>query len=197
MQESKGNLIGGRWSAGSGAAFEASDPATGAAYWSGHESSAEEVAQAVDAARAALPAWAGLSQEQRRAVLERYREAFDLRKPEATAVISQETGKPRWEAATEAGAIVGKVGLTFEAFAKRRGEESFAMGDAKAYAFKPTDSGKPQTRGFRHFMLGFIRRTLWARISGGWRKTPLFDDTGAPTAQVLVLSRDDRAKVAP
>ena len=86
MQESKGNLIGGRWSAGSGAAFEASDPATGEVYWSGHESSAEEVAQAVDAALAPLPAWAGLSQEQRRAVLERYREAFDLRKPEATAV---------------------------------------------------------------------------------------------------------------
>ena len=78
------------------------------------------------------------SDGQRRAVLERYREAFDLRKPEATAVISQETGKPRWEAATEAGAIVGKVGLTFEAFAKRRGEESFAMGDAKAaLRYKP------------------------------------------------------------
>ena len=56
----------------------------------------------------------------------------------AAAIISQETGKPRWEAATEAGAIVGKVGLTFEAFAKRRGEESFAMGDAKAaLRYKP------------------------------------------------------------
>lgn len=72
-----------------------------------------------------------------------------------------------------------------------------AMGPAKAFAFKPTEDGKTQTRGFHHFMFGFMRRTIWARLGGSWRETPFFDENGAPIAPVQNLTREDRSKVAP
>ena len=85
----------------------------------------------------------------------------------------------------------------FASLNTERFDDPEAMGPAKAYAFKPTESGKTQTKGFQHFMLGFMRRTIWQRLSGAWRKTPFFDGEGAPIAEVRQLSHEDRAKVAP
>lgn len=138
MLEPRGNLIAGRWMPGGCGEFEANNPATGAAYWRGHASTAQDIDAAIGAARTALPGWSSLPQAQRAEAITRFRDAFDRRRDEAALLISDETGKPRWEAATEAGAIVGKVALTFEAFEQRRAEQSFPMGDARAaLRYKP------------------------------------------------------------
>lgn len=138
MIEPRGNLIAGRWQPGSGPSFEASNPATGEAYWRLNAATPEDVASAIDAARAALPAWSMLPQGERAQAITRFRDAVEARREEAGQLISDETGKPRWESATEAGAMIGKIALTFEAFEQRRAEQSFPMGEASAaLRYKP------------------------------------------------------------
>ncbi|MFI4860426.1 MAG: succinylglutamate-semialdehyde dehydrogenase [Phycisphaerales bacterium JB063] len=138
MSEAKGHLIGGDWQPGEGSELAATNPATGEAYWRGLAASTREVGLAVAAARDALPAWSAVSFAQRVAVLERYRDVLEARKDAIARLISDETGKPRWEAATEAGAMIGKVALTLNAFEQRQSEQSFAMGDATAaLRYKP------------------------------------------------------------
>ena len=138
MSESHGNLIAGQWRPGGGDGFCATNPATGQAYWQGHASTAEDVDRAIRAARLGLAAWSGLTQDARAQAITRFRDAMERRREEAARLISDETGKPRWEAATEVGAILGKVSLTFDAFEQRRAEQSFPMGEAQAaLRYKP------------------------------------------------------------
>lgn len=138
MIEPRGNLIAGQWSPGGGPTISATNPATGEGYWQVNAATTDDVDRAIAAARAALPAWSVLPQEDRAEAICRFRDAVEARRAEAGQLISDETGKPRWEAATEAGAIVGKVALTFEAFEQRRAEQSFPMGDANAaLRYKP------------------------------------------------------------
>lgn len=72
-----------------------------------------------------------------------------------------------------------------------------ALGPAKAYAFKPMPNGKSKTVGLRHFMIGFLRRTIWKRISGTWRNTPFFDESGTAIAPIQKLTQQDRKTVPP
>ncbi|XAL98713.1 succinylglutamate-semialdehyde dehydrogenase [Phycisphaeraceae bacterium D3-23] len=138
MSDAKGHHIAGVWVRGEGEVFAATNPATGEAYWRGPAATEGEVDRAVKAARGALPGWSMLAFADRVAVLGRYRDVLEKRKDAIARIISDETGKPLWEAATEAGAMVGKVGLTLAAFEQRQGAQSFAMGDATgALRYKP------------------------------------------------------------
>ncbi|MFP4144918.1 MAG: succinylglutamate-semialdehyde dehydrogenase [Phycisphaeraceae bacterium] len=116
------HYLAGRWRQGAGEALASQDPATGAPCWEGRSATAEEVHQAVAAARAAAPGWAGLSLAEREAVLRRFADALDSRQGEMAAAIVTDTGKPRWEAATEVRAMINKVPLSLEALRERRAE---------------------------------------------------------------------------
>lgn len=61
--------------------------------------------------------------EGRQAIVEAYRNELEANKAELAEVIAQETGKPRWETATEAAAMIGKIGLSVSAYHKRTGTE--------------------------------------------------------------------------
>jgi succinylglutamic semialdehyde dehydrogenase len=53
-------------------------------------------------------------------------------------LIARETGKPLWEARTEAGAVAGKVDLSIDAFRTRRDTTSFEVGSMNAVTrYKP------------------------------------------------------------
>jgi len=94
------------------------EPATGAELWRGPHGDA---GAAVAAARSAFPAWATAPLEARLAVIERYR---DLVRADAGAfadLIARETGKPRWDAAAEAGSVAAKVDISIEAYHARTG----------------------------------------------------------------------------
>lgn len=63
-------------------------------------------------ARAAFPAWRKLKATERAELLRKYQAALKARLDELTHAISREIGKPRWEAKTEAQAMVSKVDVT-------------------------------------------------------------------------------------
>ena len=82
--------------------------------WRGHSRLAL-VADAVAAARAALPAWSRWSRERRFAVLTRYRDLCVKHAARIAALITQETGKVTWDAQGEAAALPAKVDITLDA----------------------------------------------------------------------------------
>ncbi|MFG6667053.1 succinylglutamate-semialdehyde dehydrogenase [Halomonas sp. HNIBRBA4712] len=125
-------LINGRWQPGEGAELLKQDPVGGNMLWHGPAASATQVGEAVEAARSAFAEWARTSFEQRRALVERFAEVVKARSEELAVAIASETGKPHWEARTEAAAMAGKVALSIKAHDERAGEREKAVGSAKA-----------------------------------------------------------------
>ncbi len=72
------------------------------------------VDQAVEAASRAFQDWSEWSIEDRMDVLNKVRDLFGQRESEIAVAISRETGKPLWDATTEAKALVGKFDITFQ-----------------------------------------------------------------------------------
>ena len=112
-------FIGGRWQMGGGASFTSISPADGSTSWGGNEASHEDVNSAVAAANAALPAWRRRPIAERIAIVRAFAKLVDARKADMAAVISLATGKPLWDAATEAAAMVGKAELSVKAYEER------------------------------------------------------------------------------
>ncbi|HCG18796.1 MAG TPA: aldehyde dehydrogenase, partial [Shigella sp.] len=48
---------------------------------------------------------------------------------ELTAIIARETGKPRWEAATEVTTMINKIAISIKAYHVRTGEQRSEMPD--------------------------------------------------------------------
>ncbi|HDJ0464163.1 TPA: succinylglutamate-semialdehyde dehydrogenase [Escherichia coli] len=97
--------INGDWITGQGASRVKRNPVSGEVLWQGNDADAAQVGQACRAARAAFPRWARLSLAERQVVVERFAGLLERNKGELTAIIARETGKPRWEAATEVTAM--------------------------------------------------------------------------------------------
>jgi len=116
-------LAAGLWAGGEGEPLEARDPASGEVLWRGRGCSAVQVDAALQAARNAFPAWAALTPKDRAAFLQRFADLLAAREEDMAAVISRDSGKPRWEALTEVRSMVGKLALTRRAFEDRSGEQ--------------------------------------------------------------------------
>ncbi|MGI3003272.1 succinylglutamate-semialdehyde dehydrogenase [Shewanella algae] len=115
-------FIKGQWLAGEGQAMSSSNPANGETLWQGNAATPAQVEAAVAAAREAQFDWFMLGFDGRLQVIEAYRDQLEAHKGEIADTIAQETGKPLWETATEAGAMIGKIGLSVAAYHKRTGE---------------------------------------------------------------------------
>ena len=115
--------INGQWLSGRGETFSKLDPVDGVTLWQGQAASAEQVAAASEAARAAFPGWARHAFAARQAIVEKFAALLEQNKAELTAAIAQETGKPRWEAQTEVQAMINKVAISVKAFHARTGEQ--------------------------------------------------------------------------
>ncbi len=88
-------LINGEWvDAENGATFETFNPETGEKLATCADAGAADVEKAVQAARAAQPAWAAKSAEERARILLRIAERIDERAEELAAVETQDNGKP-------------------------------------------------------------------------------------------------------
>ncbi|MCL2918399.1 succinylglutamate-semialdehyde dehydrogenase [Shewanella litorisediminis] len=116
-------FINGQWLAGEGKEMQSKNPANGEVIWQGKAAVPAQVEAAVMAARDAQFDWFMLGFEGRQAIVEAYRNELEANKAELAEVIAQETGKPRWETATEAAAMIGKIGLSISAYHKRTGTE--------------------------------------------------------------------------
>ncbi len=115
------HYIDGRWVAGEGAALRSLDPSSGRTVWQAAGASTAQVDTAVVAARRAFPGWAARPLEQRVELVRAFAEALDAERENLAGLIARETGKPRWEARTEVGAMVGKVDISIRAYHERTG----------------------------------------------------------------------------
>ena len=85
---------------GSNATFEVYNPATDEVVASAPSATREQVEDAIAAAKAAQPAWAALSWEERSAYITAYADALDAHKEEIITLLTTEQGKPRHSMAT-------------------------------------------------------------------------------------------------
>lgn len=111
--------IDGTWLEGQGEALVSENPATGEGVWQGREASAAQVNEAVAAARAAFPAWAALSVDERAAYLQKFKEYCEANRDSLIEILCKEAGKIGWDAAGEAGAVIGKLGAALAAYEER------------------------------------------------------------------------------
>ncbi|MEM9588620.1 MAG: succinylglutamate-semialdehyde dehydrogenase, partial [Planctomycetota bacterium] len=94
-------------------------PASGEVAWCGPTATGAEVAQAVERSQLAFTAWRGRPAHDRISVAERFAELATQHQSRLAESISLETGKPLWEAASEAKLIPAKVQLAIEAYFNR------------------------------------------------------------------------------
>lgn len=124
--------INGKWLAGHGEAMEKNNPVSGERLWQGAAADDAQVASACLAARLAFPIWARTPLAQRQSVVERFAALLDEHKNPLTETIARETGKPRWEAATEVTAMINKIAISLKAYHARTGEQHTPLADGAA-----------------------------------------------------------------
>lgn len=117
------HLINGQWLDGDAEILTKADPVSGETLWQGHAASAAQVTAACEAARDAFPAWARRPLAERQAIVEKFAIGLEAHKTALAETIARETGKPRWEALTEVGAMINKIGFSVKAYHSRTGEQ--------------------------------------------------------------------------
>lgn len=82
----------------------------------------------------------------------------------------------------------------FAGFDVKRIAEPELLGPIKTRAYVPQPNGKTKHENPAPALFGLIRRLITARLTGRWRQTPFFDTaTGTPTADPMVITREERA----
>lgn len=112
------------------------EPATGAVIWQGP---AGDAAAEVAAARAAWPDWAARPLAFRAETLRRFANLVRARADMITDQIARETGKPLWDARSEAEAVLARVDAAIAAYGERTGQRRLEgnLGVRSALRHKP------------------------------------------------------------
>ena len=126
-------LIDNQWQAGLGHDFSSINPSNGKVVWQGKTATAEQVANAIKAARSAQLGWADMTLEERIVILENFAAELKEHSEEFATIIARETGKPLWETRTEVGAMTGKIAISIRAYNERTGTTENPMPGAKAF----------------------------------------------------------------
>jgi succinylglutamic semialdehyde dehydrogenase len=126
------NFINGQWQAGHGAELVTVDPSNGRQTWSSREATADDVAAAAHAARAAFESWALTPLEERIAIVTRFRDLLKEDAEELARLIAEEVGKPLWEARTEVTTMANKVDISIQSYNSRTGESRNKVADGDA-----------------------------------------------------------------
>lgn len=113
------HYINGRFVHGQGAVFTSQDPTNNQILWQGTHAEQPEAHTAFEAAHNASLAWSSLKLEQRIEHLTRFSACVKTKQDDLTQLISLETGKPLWEAATETAAVIQKIALSIQAHHER------------------------------------------------------------------------------
>lgn len=122
LQNITGQLyIGGTWQDGLGPELRAENPANLETVWQGEAAAAQNVDAAIKAARSAFRDWARLPLLARIDILQRYQSVLRDNKDDLATAIHLDSGKPLWEAATEAAAMIGKIDISIRAHETRTG----------------------------------------------------------------------------
>lgn len=116
-------FINGQWIDGRGHTLTATNPANDETVWQGHCASGEDVDRAFQAAHDAFPEWALSPLEARIAILQKYKALLEQHKETLARDIMRDTGKPLWESRGEAGAMIGKIDISIQAYHERSGDK--------------------------------------------------------------------------
>lgn len=104
--------------------FVSIDPSTEQIIWEGDESTESEINSSFKLARKTFQEWSLMPIEGRINYLEAFGQTLAKNKDLITTAISQETGKPLWDAAGEVTAMINKIGISIEAYKARCPEVS-------------------------------------------------------------------------
>ena len=126
------HYLSGLWASGEGPHLPTIDPATGLKTWTGTEATAAEIDLACQAARAAFAAWAGLPLDNRLAICTRFRDLLKANTEPLARLISEEVGKPWWEARTEVASMANKIDISIQAYRARTGQTTATIADGEA-----------------------------------------------------------------
>ncbi|QDU75658.1 N-succinylglutamate 5-semialdehyde dehydrogenase [Bremerella volcania] len=110
------HYVNGKWQQGYGEPFVSNNPVTEEMLWQGQAATTEEVHQAFAAADEAQAAWSALGWEERAKAIRRFATVVNQHVDILTKAISDEVGKPLWDAATEAKAVAAKCEITIDAY---------------------------------------------------------------------------------
>lgn len=124
----------GRWVKGEGEAFFSHSPIDGSLVGVCQEASPGQLFQALEAAKKAQRQWRLASYQTRVDLLLRCQAAMKESFDQLSSLISQEMGKPLWEAKTEVAASLAKFEASIEAYQERCSEKSFIQGEATVVA---------------------------------------------------------------
>lgn len=113
--------INNQWLAGAGEMVVSLNPFNNQPVWQKLGASREQVLEAVTSAKSAQVAWALTPLVERIAIAERFATLLTQHATALAEIISQETGKPDWEAATEITAMSNKVAISIRAQQERAG----------------------------------------------------------------------------
>ena len=132
----KGHYIG-RWILGKGIEFTSYEPSEGEAIWCGRIATNEE-SRATRSASLAFLQWSKLTVSERAGYLRAFVETLKTCKTHLADCISLEIGKPKWEAATEIGAMIGKCEPTEQAYRERSSDISRQLPNGTSHTrFRP------------------------------------------------------------
>ena len=125
-------FIDGLWLVGHGDEFESLHPVTDETIWDGSAAGIEDVDAAVLAARKSFRVWRNTRFDERLGIVTAFGELLEANKEALATLIGRETGKPLWESRTEVAAMIGKIGISEQAYNERTGtrESEVAAGHA-------------------------------------------------------------------
>lgn len=126
----KSVFINGQWLTGEGIEVESINPSNQETVWKKNGASAEQVTQAIEAAKHAQTSWAMTSIHERIEILEKFATILRENIAELAGIISLETGKPDWEAQTEVTAMANKVAISISAQQVRASTDNGYTGNA-------------------------------------------------------------------
>lgn len=125
-----------RFERGAAEEIVSTEPATGAVLWRGRRG---DVAETVDRARRAWPAWAAQPLANRMELMRRFGNEVRKEQDRFAELIARETGKPMWEARSEVEGVVNKVEVSIRAYAERSAQRKHnsALKGTAAVRHKP------------------------------------------------------------
>jgi len=115
--------INGQWLKGQGNTMQSYNPATMEVIWQGIAAHDELITAAIESAQQAFPTWSNTTPERRYTHLQRYIASLNHHRQSLAWQLSEENGKPLWEAEQEIQAMIDKLAISWQAYQKRTGTQ--------------------------------------------------------------------------
>ncbi len=107
------------WKQGNGPIFSSYNPATLEVLWQGQMTTKEQIDEVVQHAQVAFKEWSNLTIDERSQYLDAFAKLLEYKRDFLAEVISKETGKPLWDSLNEIASMIGKIGISLEAYGRR------------------------------------------------------------------------------